>query len=359
MSGEPELVYSFSSNQSPLYIQDVLDLLALPLGARHQFRYFDKWIEETARMQWAHLEGRQILLHFAIQQLARFHQPAFIPIRLGTVRRTERVGSIYVLEFELGGYVALQRTSTKSDKARDIYGPSVQDYDSHLASLKIKRPYDAWVSLGPSALGGMDCASDQMQLFERVTEFLSQTESFRRARYYRVISLRESGRSATYMSDPSDVLPSEGKFRLDGGVTYELTLAHTQPAEIQEREEFTVSADDGILRVIGRKNFEISSRYDLIRIFLHAVHPPTSEPRETVLAIDPAVGVQGPRLRMRTEIRANPARTAVGVAGSVAGAVLLGIPSLQPTLEPSLKFLCVGLAAALIAWLTTMGLRRT
>jgi hypothetical protein len=101
------LLYLYSSNIRPLYEQDILDLLASPHNLPYQFRYESRYVEENTRAEWLGLTGKMALIHFSLQQEAKFHEPAFIPVRLATVQRAFHLGDIHVLELNLGAYVAL------------------------------------------------------------------------------------------------------------------------------------------------------------------------------------------------------------------------------------------------------------
>ena len=350
-----ELLYLFSSNLRPLYAQDILDLLALPPGARFQFRYLRSWIEQNKTIpSWGQLVGKKILVNFSLQQAANYHNPAFIPVRLGTVTRTNIIGNIFSVEFELTDYVCLKKQQTEG-KPREIYGPSVQNYNNELEHHHIPRPYQNWVGLGPGLWDVLEVAKlpdTQTILFERITEFLSHTESFRRARYFRILSLQEA-------ETEQAALMSSGKFNLRCGHSYQLELIHTQPAEIETSEEFLITADEGILRVIGRKSFEVSSRYNYLKIHLYVVQQSTNESRETVLAIDPFPGVQGPRVRLTMVANPDIKRTTTAILGSAVGALLLGVPSLIPSLAQGVKVAFVLFASALMGWLSIFGLKRT
>ena len=49
MRGRAELLYLFSSNAQPQYAQDILNVLAAPIGHRMTFRYDSKYVDNTSR----------------------------------------------------------------------------------------------------------------------------------------------------------------------------------------------------------------------------------------------------------------------------------------------------------------------
>jgi hypothetical protein len=118
-------LYLFSSNRSPLYAQDILNVLAAPAGARYQFRYDIAYVEnvplddggEATASSWQQIEpGTPVLVLFSLQQQAKYFEPVFIPIRRGEVIKHPYIfGSRLFVEFRLGGIVAL---SARADPRR-------------------------------------------------------------------------------------------------------------------------------------------------------------------------------------------------------------------------------------------------
>jgi len=97
-----------------------------------------------------------------------------------------------------------------------------------------------------------------------------------------------------------------------------------QPREVASRTTFAIGSAEEVLKVIGLPEFDIASRYDLVRVPLHA--PPLSEEaRETVLTIAPKIArTQGPHLNLRLRIKRHPSPvTAAGAAGLL---LLAGLP---------------------------------
>ena len=85
-------------------------------------------------------------------------------------------------------------------------------------------------------------------LFERITKYLQQTDSFRDARFLWFLRFGPRG-EAKELSPNAD-----GVFELTGGKTYALEMFHHQPSDVTT-DQFVVSADGGIVRIIGRPGF--------------------------------------------------------------------------------------------------------
>lgn len=321
------VLYLFSSNIRPLYEQDILDVLAAPTGGVYQFRYEKRWIDQGARDQWLTIPaGTPVLVHFSLQQPARYHDPVFFPIRRGTVKRTFAEGEALFVEFLLGDLVAL--AEPQKQDGRPDFAAETAKYREYLARHDVPRPYRVSAGLGHNILADqqspLDLTTDQVTLFERLTRYLQPTDSFRQARFLRFLRLAARG-------DDTDLAPDrDGVFHLKGGTTYTLELFHHQPIDVTAGEPFTISVDDAIIRVIGRSGFDIGSRYDRIAIPMHAVQSERYEARETVLVIDPTDPVKGPQLRLQLRVDPPSKKLLAGSLASTAALGAIGFAALLP-----------------------------
>jgi len=354
------ILYLYSSNIQPLYEQDILDLLAAPNGQLHSFRYLGRdLVAPDVLAEWANLQGTGVLIHFALQQESHYHEPAFIPVRHATVVKTERSGSINLVRFTLDRYAALMPPEKLPTGSREnSKGRIVQQYATWLKAQQVPRPYEYWVGFGPEPTAGaapLDENPDPLVLFDRTAEYLSQTSSFRKARFYRVEGIHRLESSDT---EVETVEPLQGCFELEGGRTYGLRISHMQPVDVVQPQKFSIVADGEIVQPIGSGSFEIASRYDVFTLPLHATEPPTSEPRETVVAIEPTEGLQAGRVRLHVRVLRPGSRAAAAVGGSATAALLLGLPGLWPTAPVTLKALCVVVATLLLGILAAKGLGR-
>jgi hypothetical protein len=165
-------LYLFSSNRSPLYEQDILDVLAAPEGALFHFRYDTSYVEAATVTEWSGLAGTPTLVLFSMQQEARYHEPVFIPIRKGVVTQTDVVGSRLFVEFRLGHIVALPPPQPKPDGDPD-YAAQVNAFTAYVHGRAAETPYPSSASLGqpiPAATDPAppwDTSTDQSVLFER------------------------------------------------------------------------------------------------------------------------------------------------------------------------------------------------
>jgi hypothetical protein len=212
---EPSLLFLFSSNIRPLYEQDILDVIAAPTGGLYQFRYEQRWIDPVGRDRWLSLPaGAPVLVHFSLQQPARYHEAVFFPVRRGTVKRTFAEGETLFIEFLLGDLVCLPEPAKKEDGIPD-FAAETRKYTGYLAEKRVPHPYEFSAGIGPDILADqsspLDRAADQVSLFERLTKYLQPTDSFRNARFFRFLRLGPRGEEVDLAPD------GDGVFRLEGG----------------------------------------------------------------------------------------------------------------------------------------------
>ena len=318
-------LYLFSSDQSHLYTQDILNVLGAPRGHHYTFRYEDKYVDPALRSEWAKLQDTEVVILFSLQQRARYQQPAFIPIRCGWVLRTHRLGSSYFVTFRLGGYVSLPEPSDQENEEIDS---QVRKFTERLAALT-SVPYASSASIGrPLPSGIVDTQTDPNVLFQRIARYLSHTSAFESASFVRMLGIKPAG-EAEYLENYA----THPAYKLQAGKTYDLGLYYTQPTAPSQPRHFTVSVDEAAVRMIGRGDFVVESRYDEVLVRLVADSGDGLENRSTVIVIGPGGEVQGLKLEVDVYVQAPRGRT-VGIAGlqaialiavALAG-VLTGIP---------------------------------
>jgi hypothetical protein len=318
----------FSSNIRPLYEQDILDVLGAPKGTQYKFRYASEYLNVEAERAWQtpELTGTRTLVVFSIQQAAKYHDPAFIPVREGVVIDSNRNGNLRFVTFELRDYASLG-VLPMVKPARPDLGAEVRRFteilSEHKAGEKKNCPYDCSAALVEDPLPK---ASPALHLskgsgigpFGDAATYLAQTQSFRNARFV----------TCQGVSRPSDtpMVPGGGIYEVDAGASYELVIMHSQPSSIEDVSPFVVSTDGDLVRVIGRAGFDVASTYDIVRVPIHVGD--ATELRETVVAVQPASNVQGPSISLRLRIKPRSRMGAAAVTASFIG--LTGAAGLIP-----------------------------
>jgi hypothetical protein len=291
---QQELLFLYTSNIRPLYAQDVLDVVAAPEGTLYTFRYDNALLQDRVREEPSVVKGKQALIHFSIQQDARYHEPSFIPVRTGTVTATSREGGATFIEFELRSLVSLKAVEQTEELAEEV-----RRYTDFIGSISAPRPYGTHAGLGPNVLAeeraGLHVDDDQGETFQRIASYLCPTQSFRNARFLRFLRVCPTGSRKTV--DTRDHV-----LALSAGKTYDLELFHYQPADVTTTEFFDISVDGSLIRLIGRPSFEVGSRYDKISIPLHVLPRGKNEAMDTLVLVEPRPPTQGPRLRIPVRI---------------------------------------------------------
>jgi hypothetical protein len=239
-----------------------------------------------------------------------------MPIRLGKLVRTWKLGTRYFVEFALEKLVCLPAPDEHNAAHR-----WVERFTEDLNTRVAVTPYERSASLGnglPAAsepAPPWDAASEPDLAFERSVEYLSKTETFQASHFYRVRRLLRAG--------DEEPIPTgnDGVLELQAGRTYELELLHSQPSTPPVPRRFLVDVDGATLRLIGHRAFDIASRYDQPLLRVLATPAAGIEDRETVIDIRPDEGVTGPTLSLPVRVVADTTRAAT-IAGLQALALI-------------------------------------
>jgi hypothetical protein len=318
MSHRAQQVYLFSSDQSPLYAQDILNVLGAPRGHPYRFRYDGKYLDPALKAAWGKLQDIPVLVVFSLQQRARYQQPAFVPIRSGWVLATHREGNSFFVEFRLGDYASLPFPPLLDGSERPDL--AVQDF-TELLGKSTAVPYDASASIGgPLPSGYLETKGRESLLFQRTAEYLSHAAAFANASFVRVLGIKPAdNRSEPYVEHYA----SDPVYYLTAGKTYDLGLFYAQTETPKAPRRFAVSVDESAVRTIGRGNFAIESRYDEVKLRLAATQDGGVKDRRSVILVEPDEGVPGPTIELEVNVQANRGKT-VGVA-AMQTVALLGV----------------------------------
>lgn len=331
------VVYLFSSNSSPQYAQDIINLIGMPKRSRYVFRYSRDYVEDTiaeTAEKWGQIEGKEAFVCFSLQQKAEYVLPVFIPVRAVKVKSARIVGSTHIAEFELGELVAIRPEA--DDKQRP---QQVRDFSDWIRSNTDNRPYERSISLGNAPDSRLwRGEADQPLIFEALTWWLSRAESFSDARFVRFEQLAQVGNDTVASVD------DQGRVGLEAGKTYQLRLIQHQGREITDTRAFVVSTDNAHVTVIGRPGFDVASRYDEIAIGLQIVPMSGVKAADTVIVVEPAAGGDGPKIQLPVRITPPTSQAVLSVIGPVGVLAALGVPSaLNASMGVAIAFVILSL----------------
>lgn len=310
-------LWLFSSNARALYAQDVSNVAGLPPGAIYRFRYRRDWVGAQARAAWEteNLVGTEALVVFSFQHPKQLHPPAFVPIRKAHVVASEIVGTFFVVDFELGEYVALPEHSRRPGDGHPAMGQRAQSFTSEVE----KRLTEGWPGSDPSrsavfAPDSSDLLAQNPPLemaWERTIEYLAASGTFPEHTYLRALRLEEVG--------GGDVNAKGGRFDVHAGKTYVLHLTHYQPEPFATRRHLEVVVEDEAIDVQGSKQLTLGSGYDSMRVRFQAVY--RDEPKDTTLTVEPGSGEDGTRIDI--PLRVHPQRSEKALRAGIGATALL------------------------------------
>lgn len=313
-------LHLFTSNIRPIYEHDAIDLLAAPAGFIMRFRYAEEYLSPGLAERWRSdgLVGTPVRTYFSLQQEARYHPAAFVPLRNGKVVRSGVEGSTFVINFALGEYVALAAPSGPAKEGPD-QGALVQKFTEGLSGLLGDNVPDKKCSAaeGPSADGLLDTPGDQAAAFERAVLYLRKTRSFHSYVFARV-------EKVTRLKSGTDVPMKDGEFALTAGESYELVIAHFQGTELPGNSSLSLATDEELVRVVGNSEVAIGSRYDAVPIRLFV--PARDDVQHSTLSLSPTQGIAGPSIQVPVRVEPSALGTGLYAAGTAAALGVAAVP---------------------------------
>jgi hypothetical protein len=237
------MLYLFSSNSSDLYIQDILNVLALPDSALYPFRYNDEWCASELKDRTAikSFEGAQALIVLVIQP--RGGNPhnfddndvQFYPLRLAKIRKLELDGSVLRTQFKLGRYVDWNNLSTLTDADRNRIITDALPSD--------KRPPKKYIVQSDSKLHAyikfaesIDAAASAWQ---EAVKRISKIPDFKNTIFFRVSEVEDASKDGIlsrmgFSQSPkklslTEVLPGLSGYELKSRTTNFLRLSFFHP----------------------------------------------------------------------------------------------------------------------------------
>jgi len=250
---DSSVLHLFSSDSRTLYLQDCFEILALPGGAVHRFRYDKSWLElgteaEARDSTWLELAKRKqrVLVHFVAASSKRYGERVLVPLRWGRVVGAFVEGDAYFVDFEVGGYadptafsaqhgdrVHLESTLVKqpADETADFSArrdTAVQVTKSIESLLKGMNPPEYFAVLGDAPQDSGEFKSESTASFARIARIMQDLVGLRQQRekyqgdaasFFRVVSI-------VSIPNRKEVVFKNGVLTLRRGLTYELRTFH-------------------------------------------------------------------------------------------------------------------------------------
>jgi hypothetical protein len=338
-------LWLFSSNRRALYAQDVSNVAGLPSGAHYQFRYRERWLGARASSEWSQLPGKTAVIVFSFQHVAHIHPPAFIPIRLVKVLSCTIEGSFRLVTFEIGRNISLQPYSQSADHDLPSMGARCQKFSRELERVLSEEGHpggrpDRSAVLGPALPQFFDAEVESAGAWERTVDYLAAVGSYPDHLFLRFVGIGAVG-------EPSQLTPTDGRYGLQSGKTYELELFHYRPQPSDHIRSVILVADRDLIEIQGPDVLPVSSGYD--RLLVRFTPSMSDDTRFTTFTIEPPTGESGTTIR--TDLRIDPAKRDKVVRAGLGGLAILcaAIPGLVSGLSGGLlagMLVVVGAGAA-------------
>lgn len=241
----------------PRYKQDILRALAMPNGARLQFRYNLRWVAQALhdRTKGNSLKGVEACIAY-VDQSRSDRIPDIAPVRAATILSTEVQGDFCVVEFELAGFA---------------FASDIEAFNKQLRTLSGNLPN--WV--GGSVKGHYLEEIDRKTLALEMNADTGQWQSICKALvaypafqgqklFYRLETVRHVATGQPAKCD-------DGVLRLCAGDLYELQLLHFSPTKLAFPEVLkndclnwlVMDADEKVLTFVSTRSLAVDSDYDV------------------------------------------------------------------------------------------------
>lgn len=352
-----QVLHLFSSDHRPLYLKDCLDILALPTGAVHRFRYARQHVwtggdrREEIDAEWAKLakSSREVLIHFVGAKTRRYGDDVYIPLRWGKVVRAFAQGDFLFVDFEVGSYAdPLTFRMTKGDNAPavDAFATgSTQRFSEARAewargvTASVRKALDGRFPSGSgsvkpakgafSAVIGAQPAStgkvgddQQSAAFVRLVSVMDDlvgvvatggTIEGSVLAFFRVLGIRTTTKH---------VLTRKAPFSVRAATRYQLEVLHLNPAGLGS-DTVTVDPPEPLLPA-GDMTAVAAGRYDVIP-FEFGVKPKEDSTfgKLTVANQPPDGAAQGTKISVSIPFKAKPRKAFIFMSWLIAGGTTL------------------------------------
>jgi hypothetical protein len=251
------MLLCLSSAAMPRYKQDILRALAMPAGARLQFRYNLRWVAQALheRIRSNSLKGHEACIAY-IDQGQKEKTPDIAPVRAATIVSTEVQGDFCVVEFEMAGFAFARDLEAFNKQLRtlsgnlpnwlngSVKGHYFEEIDRKTLALELKANTGDWQGICKALVAYADF----------------QTQKF----FYRLEGVRD-------VASDQETECKDGALLLRAGDLYDLQLLHYSPKKLEFPEPFkneslnwlVTDADDKAITFVSTKSLAVDSDYDV------------------------------------------------------------------------------------------------
>ena len=337
------MLLCLSSGANARYREDIVRALAMPWGSTLQFRYLTRYVATDVLQGASSIPTRAADALIAyIDQSEPGKRPEIVPCRFAKVTEVTGVGTAVTLLLELHEFAFAGNVAQFNEELR---AKSKGDLPSWQADGKVQGHY--WLEISPELTGSL--RSDKLDDWEKIVSQLAAHSDFKdQSCFYSMVGIKE-------IVSRSSVPANNGRYELNSGHEYELSLYHFYPKNVPLSARVTLSTASSQITFTSNPVLYLDSRYDLKRARFK-VGRPTSE-EETIISVMRSVGdaAQLPYVDFDLSILVRGAFWKTFGYGIILGALLAGpqiVGSLSNPNLPTQNVVLVCLASAFIGIIT-------
>jgi hypothetical protein len=299
------MFYLFSSDSTPRYKTDILDVLCYPERHIFRFRYQDQYVSDEVKQ----LVGKKkppknesgIIIYAEVQSKGPYREFDFYPIRQVTIERVFVKGSIYYVDFRLGAFVdygrGAQAEKSKSEyqtnlnalklhplpllqedethkwgKVWDIASKTITDYDDKSAEKQLTHGY--YLSYEVKSSLGEVLGTDPI-VWESVVNTLSRSPSMKSSLFFLISGFyrvrrrwRVGKHRETLIESFDDGWNTKYPFPMGKRVVLKLLFYRPEDSPNIYPQRLAVNVDKDVLAGISQQEILVQSHYNEERVEL-------------------------------------------------------------------------------------------
>lgn len=238
------------------YRYDINQIVALPAGFTYRNRWAQQWVDPSLSDDIAKLQGKSVLII-----LRDFDEDILIPVRWGKLYLTQRIGTIFYFEYELGDFVRYDADATKRTEQTEqieAFNRTFRSYHPESSSApKAGIKPSVFLSRIGSELEG--ATFDDFDNWGNVVDAIGRVKTYEAVEFLKIVS------TASLDKNPAKI--HERQYELRPNTVYEMRLFQFIPnpgATELEPHDIELNASRGQIMVLQERQRAVG-KYDMLR----------------------------------------------------------------------------------------------
>ena len=257
-----------SSGATSRYRRDIVRAIAMPKGARLQFRYRLTYVADAVKQKIRDgtYANTRVLIAY-LDQSNRDQPPILVPCRFATIIAAQMHGSTTSLVFVLDEWAYSENIDAFNSQARSLSGGVLPERrspeDEHAVG-------SFWFEIGDDALSNV-ISTDELGHWEKIVTQLSDHEDFKNESCFYVIR-------GLYSAGENKSIPMQcGRFQLKASTEYEMRIYHFLPRKGEKLVMLRIEAGLPLMALTTNSSLRIDSEYDMKRVRFRTKRPTFTE----------------------------------------------------------------------------------